>query len=146
VFDAVFVHDAVMYMATLDDLRAAIETAAVHVRPGGVALLVPDTLRETYADEVRHGGHDGEDGRSLRYLEWAHDPDPSDTTFDVDFAVLLREPDAPVRLVHDHHVFGLFARDVWLRLITGAGLDLVTIDVEHPHPGEFEAFAAVRPA
>ena len=41
-FDAVFVHDAVAYMTTLDDLRKAIATAAAHCRPGGAVLLAPD--------------------------------------------------------------------------------------------------------
>ena len=144
-FDAVFVHDAVMYMTTEGDLRAAIETVAAHAAPGGVVLLVPDTLRETFAAGVRRGGHDGSDGRSLRYLEWTYDPDPNDTTFEVDFAVILREPDAPTRVVHDHHVNGLFGRDVWSRLIADAGLVPVAVDrIEHPHPGAFETFAARR--
>jgi len=46
-FDAVFVYDAVSYMTTETDLRAAIATAFVHCRPGGAALLVPDHVRET---------------------------------------------------------------------------------------------------
>lgn len=146
-FDAVFVHDAVMYMTTEADLRSVIETAAVHVAPGGVVLLVPDTLRETFEPGVHHGGHDGPDGRSLRYLEWTYDPDPEDTTFEVDFAVMLREAGAPVRVVQDHHVFGLFGQDVWLRLVAKAGLTTVAVDdVEHPHPGEFEVFVARAPA
>ena len=41
-FDAVFVHDAVDYMTTEDDLRAALATVAAHLSPGGVALVVPD--------------------------------------------------------------------------------------------------------
>src|SRR3954451_21725201 len=41
VFDAVFVHDAVMYMTTEADLLAAVETAFVQCRPGGRALFVP---------------------------------------------------------------------------------------------------------
>jgi len=41
-FDAVFVHDAVCHMTTESDLRAVIETAFIHCRPGGVALFVPD--------------------------------------------------------------------------------------------------------
>lgn len=32
-FDAVFVHDAIMYMKTADDLHRAFETAFVHCRP-----------------------------------------------------------------------------------------------------------------
>jgi hypothetical protein len=36
-FDAVFVHDAMMYMTNEDDLRAALATVAIHLAPGGVA-------------------------------------------------------------------------------------------------------------
>ena len=64
-FDAVFVHDAVMYMTTESDLGGAIETAFVHCAPGGVALFLADCTRETWTPGVDHGGHDGE-GRSLR--------------------------------------------------------------------------------
>ena len=44
----------------------------VHVRPGGVVILTPDATTEIFAPATDHGGHDGEDGRSLRYLEWTH--------------------------------------------------------------------------
>jgi SAM-dependent methyltransferase len=81
-FDAVFVHDAVCYMTTEADVRAAIATAFLHCRPGGAALFAPDHVRETFAPSTDHGGHDG-DGCSLRYLEWTWDPDPSDTTYTV---------------------------------------------------------------
>jgi SAM-dependent methyltransferase len=93
-FDAVFVHDAIDYMTTTDDLRAAMETAFVHCRPGGVALFVPDFVRERFEPRTSHGGNDGPT-RALRYLEWDWDPDPEDDTYVVDFAVLLREEDAP---------------------------------------------------
>src|SRR6476660_1486313 len=46
VFDAVFVHDAVVYLTTEEDLRQAMTTAFVHCRPGGVAIFAPDHLRE----------------------------------------------------------------------------------------------------
>ena len=39
-FDAVFVHDAVVYMTTETDLKAAIVTAFIHCRRGGAALQV----------------------------------------------------------------------------------------------------------
>ncbi len=47
-FDAVLVHDAIAYITTEDDLRATLETVAVHLRRGGAALLVPDTTRELF--------------------------------------------------------------------------------------------------
>src|SRR5688500_4339419 len=106
-FDAVFVHDAIVYMTSRVDLLRAMRTALVHCRPGGAALFVPDNVRETFEPRTRHGGHDG-NGRGLRYLEWVWDPDPSDTTVIADYAFLLREENDSVRVEHDRHEVGLF--------------------------------------
>ncbi len=121
VFDAVLVHDAVMYMTTAADLRAAIETAFVHLRAGGVALFVPDVVRETFTPSTRHGGNDGT-GRALRYLEWTYDPDPIDTTYLTEFAMLLRQGSDDTRVRYDRHVMGLFGRNEWLGLLAGVGV------------------------
>jgi hypothetical protein len=125
VFDAVFIHDAIMYMTTEPDLRLALETSRIHCKPGGVSLFMPDVIRETFVSLTTHGGHDGEagDGRSIRYIEWTYDPDPLDSTYTVDFAYLLREGRGPVQVVHDTHVFGIFPRDTWLRLLRECGFD-----------------------
>ena len=60
VFDCVFIHDAIVYMTSESDLRAAIETAFVHCRPDGAALFAPDHVRENFRPSTDHGGHDGE--------------------------------------------------------------------------------------
>lgn len=122
-FDAVFVHDAIVYMATEDDLRDCLRTAFAHTRPGGVALFVPDYTCETFAPYTDHGGHDGSDGRSLRYLEWVTDSNPGDTSYEVDYAVLLHEPGREPRVVHDRHVEGLFPERTWLHLLEHAGFE-----------------------
>lgn len=119
-FDAVFVHDAVAYLLTEEDLGRAMRTAWEHLRPGGVALFVPDCVRETFRSFTKQGGHDGE-GRSLRYLEWVFDPDPDDTEFKTVFAYLLREGSDAVRMESDEHRMGLFPRDTWLRLLREVG-------------------------
>jgi SAM-dependent methyltransferase len=121
-YDAVFIHDAIMYMTTEVDLRHALVTAYAHCRVGGVTIVVPDWTRETFRSETRHGGHDGKD-RALRYLEWTYDPDPGDTTYLCDFAYLLRHADGRVKVVHDRHVMGLFGRDVWLQLLEEIGFE-----------------------
>jgi SAM-dependent methyltransferase len=124
-FDAVFIHDAIMYMTTEHDLQLALNTAAIHCKSGGVGLFMPDVLRETFVSLTTHGGHDSGtgDGRSIRYIEWTFDADPSDHTYTVDFAYLLRERNRPLRVVHDTHVFGIFPRETWLRLLAGAGFE-----------------------
>ena len=112
-FDAVFVHDAICHLTAREDLAACMATAFIHCKPGGAALFMPDAVREGFRPAVHHGGHDGE-GRSLRYLEWAFDSDPSDTTYTVDFALMLREGPGPVRIEHDTLSMGLFSRQDWL--------------------------------
>jgi len=119
-FDAVFVHDALTYLTTQEDLLQCMKTAVIHCKPGGVALFMPDCVRETFVPGVHHGGHDG-DGRSMRYFEWTFDPDPSDTTYTIDFVLLLREGNSPVRVEHDVHVNGLFSRGEWLDCLKEAG-------------------------
>ncbi|HEU0337307.1 MAG TPA: class I SAM-dependent methyltransferase [Gaiellaceae bacterium] len=146
-FDAVFVHDAVVYMTSAQDLRDAIATAFAHTRPGGVALFAPDCTRETYpGDGVHTGGHDGDDGRALRYLEWTYDTDPDDGVYEADFAVVLREPGRPAQALHDHHVLGLFPEHVWLTLLEGAGFRS-TVDPGGDPDGETPqpVFVARRP-
>jgi len=120
-FDAVFVHDAVAYLATLEDLRATVRTAFEHSRPGAAALFVPDHLKETFESGTSHGGHDG-DGRGMRYLEWTRDPGP-DGTYVTDFAYLLHEDDVGTSVLYDRHVCGLFSRDEWLRTLGEAGFE-----------------------
>jgi SAM-dependent methyltransferase len=142
-FDVVFVHDAITYLTTEDDLRAAIETAAVHARPGGVVILTPDATTEIFNPRTDHGGHDGEDGRSLRYLEWIHPADG--TTYPVDYLIIARGPGEEVRVVHDRHVLGLFPRATWERLVLDAGLELVDTTVENPYELEQAAFVGRRP-
>lgn len=143
VFDVVLVHDAIVYMTTEADLRAALETAFVHTRPGGVAIFLPDCTRETLAEQTRHGGHDGE-GRSLRYLEWTRDPDPTDSTYEVDYVVALREGDAPLRVVQDSHIEGVFARDEWLAWLREAGFEARAEHVGVEDAPGWTAFVARR--
>lgn len=142
-FDAVFAHDALDYMATVADLGAAIETAYVHCRSGGVALFAPDYVRERFTPGTEHGGNDG-NGRSMRYLEWTWDPDPDDDTYMTDFAYLLRDGEE-VRVEHDRHVCGLFPRATWLDLMAQAGFRAESRPCLPDEDAGQEAFVAVKP-
>jgi SAM-dependent methyltransferase len=122
VFDVVFIHDAMVYMTTAEDLKSAVETAYVHCRFGGMALFVPDYVREIFQPATDHGGHDG-GGRGLRYLEWTYDPDENDHTYITEYAYLLREDGQPAQVEHDQHICGLFSRDEWLTLLREVGFE-----------------------
>jgi SAM-dependent methyltransferase len=120
-FDAVLVHDAIMYATTEADLRAVLATAAAHCRPGGAALFMPDEVAETYAPETRHGGEDAPDGSGIRYLEWSWDADPGDSRTETLFVFALREADGTTRVIEDRHTFGLFPRASWMAWLREAG-------------------------
>ncbi len=144
-FDAVFVHDAVMYITSEDDLRAALETVATHLAPGGVALVAPDATTETFSESTEHGGGEDEGGRRAHYLAWTLPPEPGETTYTVHYVFLLREPDVSVRVAHDVHREGLFPRATWVGLFGEVGLvaELVPRTIEGV---AYNSFVAVHKA
>jgi SAM-dependent methyltransferase len=143
-FDAVQLHDAVMYMTSLRDLKAAIRAMAAHLKPGGVAIVVPDVVKESFAEGHVAGGDQARDGRAARLLEWHWDPDPRDTTFLAEMSFLLRDADGTVRSVHETHTMGLFPRRAYVRALESAGLRVV--DIPRKMRARFgEIFAARRP-
>lgn len=140
VFDVVFIHDAIDYMTTLHDLRLALETAFLHCAAGGLTLLVPDYVRETFQPSTDHGGNDA-GIRGLRYLEWTYDPDDADTIYTVEYAYIFHEPNQPTQVEHDQHINGLFARAEWIRLLQEVGFDSEIIRDQY----ERDIFVAHRP-
>ena len=127
-FDAVFVHDAVSYLTAEIEIREMAATAAFHCRPGGAVLVLPDHVRELFDPPyTEHGGHDGPDGRGLRYLMWSTDPDPSDSTYLADFAYLLRHADGTLSVERDRHVLGIFPESVWVSALREAEFDVTSL-------------------
>ena len=128
-FDAVFVHDAVSYMLTREDLEATVATCAAHLGPGGVVLLCPDDTAEDFAPGTDEGGHDAPDGSGVRYLAWSS-AGPEHTAY-TDYAYLLRAPDGSVEVVHERHVTGRLPMAMWLEVLDAAGFDARCVELEH---------------
>jgi SAM-dependent methyltransferase len=145
-FDSVFVHDAVSYITSQIDLAKVAATAFIHCRPGGCAIFCPDFTRETFRQAVSTGGNDS-DGRSLRYLEWTRDPDPEDSTYQVEFAYMMLDADGTLRVEPDSHIMGLFSKDEWLLTLGGAGFEAFVVPFPHADNGSGECgvFVGVRP-
>jgi SAM-dependent methyltransferase len=145
-FDAVFIHDAIVYMLREDDLRQAMRTAWAHLKPGGVAVFAPDYTLENFRAGTEHGGHDGE-GRGLRYLEWCHPLQNGADHCVVDYVLVFHEDGQPPRVDVDRHIEGLFSRDVWLRLLAETGFRAYPRPLEHSEvePDSHEVFVAIRP-
>lgn len=144
-FDVVFIHDAICFMATPDDLRLAMETAFIHSKPGGIVLFAPDHTKENFKPSTDHGGHDGPE-RSLRYLEWSWDPDPADDTCVTDYAYMLRDQSGTVHIEHDHQIEGLFSRSLWLEMMQSTGFKASSTPLVHSEieTGSHEVFIGVK--
>ena len=100
---------------------------------------------ETFVPSTDHGGHDG-DGRALRYIEGAWDPDPSDTTYLVDYAYLLHSG-ADLSVIQDRHVEGLFSASTWLDTFRSVGFDAQPRPYRHTDVDRLiDVFLARRPA
>ena len=121
-FDVVTIHDAVNYMVTEQDLRAAIETARVHLEPGGLVLLAPDCLSDTFAgsrvvDWTRETEH-----QNVTFIEYVAQPSPGATTVESVFMFIINR-NGEIQVEVDRHTSGLFPKSLWLDAMSQAGMD-----------------------
>ena len=142
-FDCVLIHDAIMYMTSEQDLRAALVTAYEHCKPGGVVVIVPDWVAETFRPHTTHEGTDAGE-RGVRYLEWVWDADPSDTRVNYEFILALKEGDE-LRTVVDRQVVGVFPRATWLRLLEDVGFEARIVEDPSTEGERTEVFLGHSP-
>ena len=94
VFDVVFIHDAIDYMTTSQDLRHAMETAYVHCR-AGVWRYLYRIMSARYFSLPLSTAATMRMAERYDFLEWTYDPDENDHTYVTDYAYLLREDGHP---------------------------------------------------
>jgi SAM-dependent methyltransferase len=117
-FDAVFIHDALMHLATERDLRRAIATAFAHLRDGGVALFAPDCVRESFRPSMESGGS-RKGSREVRWLGWDNDGVAT-------IAYVMRDGNR-VRGAVDRFPLRPFPRATWRRVLRDAGFRPVRV-------------------
>jgi len=118
-FDAVAIPDSIDYMASLHDLRLAIQTAAIHLKPGGVLLVVAKTA-ETFQDNnfVYTGD---KDGVQVTLFENNFVNPSCPNTYEVTFVYLIRRH-GELTIRTDHQVLGLFSQTTWEQVFNDAEL------------------------
>ncbi len=119
-FDAVLIHDAIIYMLTEEDLRATFATAKAHLRPGGVLLVAPDWFKEAFTSPSVSQWTRYTEELELTFMEYAHDPDPTDTTMESIFIYFIKQG-GELRVEMDRHITGLFPSNTWMELLEEAG-------------------------
>ena len=130
-FEAVLIHDAICYMQTEDDLRATFATARAHLRTGGLLLVAPDLVRDTFRPGMQLSWSTERDGVQITTEETVYDSDPSDTVVESHFTYTITERGAR-RVERDIHVTGLFPIATWFALMEEAGFRTDRI----PLPGD----------
>lgn len=125
-FDGVLIHDALGYMVTRDDLTQAITTANVHLKPGGVLLLLPDEITETFSDQqTATDSITAPDGREIALVSHAaHGPD--ENTYDLTMVFMIRDQGS-VRVEEDRHRCGLFSRQTWRDVLKQCGFEKISV-------------------
>jgi SAM-dependent methyltransferase len=120
-FDVVVIPDSVDYMASLDDLRRAIETAATHLRPGGVLLVVAKPA-ETFRDNnFAYTG--ARDDLHLTVLENNYINPFRPDCYEATLVYLVRRR-GELSIHTECHVLGLFAAATWDRVFRDAGFTM----------------------
>lgn len=125
-FDAVLIHDAVDYLVEVEEVRAALATGAAHLELGGVFLVAPTYVAETFTEhEVEHDHHANAE-RSLTYFSYMHHPGPDPSRVENVLVYLIREAGGTLEVVEDRHALGLFPESFWLDELDRAGFDAVS--------------------
>ena len=126
-FDAVLIHDAIGYMLTEDDIRAALTTAKKHLRPGGLLLAPPIWSGRAFTKAWSTVGPATLAIYGSKPRNASTTRDPSDTIIESHFTYRITEKGTD-RTEHDIHITGLFPIGDWTRLIEETGF---TAEVIH---------------
>ena len=146
-FDIVFVHDAIAYMVTETDLVDCLGTAFAHLRPGGVALFVPDHTRESFHPSTDHGGHDGADGGACATSSGRANRRPATQRTRWTMPCSSRSPAVRPRSCTIITSRGCFPVHTWLYLLEQAGFVEARLALDEPGAGDATqpVFIGMRP-
>lgn len=127
VFDAVIIPDSIDYMVTRADLRAALETAAAHLKPGGVLLVVCKPREIFQNNNFAYTG--ARDDVQVTLLENNYINPHRPETYEATLVYLIRRR-GELTLHTDRHVLGLFPRAVWDQAFADAGFHMQATNLD----------------
>ncbi len=119
-FDAVTIFDSINYMLSTADLGAALATAHVHLKPGGVLLTCVEHHPGLFRQNASEASVHARDGVEIAFFENVYDPNSRDTTYEVTFVYLIRRG-GELALETDRHLCGLFPLGTWHHILADLG-------------------------
>ncbi len=120
-FDAVAIPDSIDYMSSLNDLQQAIRTAVVHLKRGGVLLVVAKTEETFQNNNFAYTGE--KEGIHVTLLENNYINPFHPNTYEATFVYLIRQK-GELTIHKDHHVLGLFSQATWETVFNEAGMTM----------------------
>jgi len=126
-FDVVAIPDSIDYMASLDDLRRAIQTAAAHLETGGVLLVVGKTAETFQNNNFAYTGE--KNGIHVTLFENNYINPFRPNTYEATLLYLIRRQ-GELTLHTDRQILGLFPQATWDQAFDDAGLAMrkMTLD------------------
>lgn len=120
-FDAVVIPDSIDYMASLDDLQQALQTATTHLKTGGVLLVVAKTEETFQNNNFAYSGE--KDGVQVTLLENNYINPFRPNTYEATFMYLIRQQ-GELTIHTEHQVLGLFSQETWEKVFNDAELTM----------------------
>lgn len=118
-FDVVAIPDSIDYMASKEDLLLALQTAAKHLKPKGVLLVVAKTQETFQNNNFAYAGD--KDGVHVTLLENNYINPLQPNTYEANLVYLIRK-DGELDVRTDHHVLGLFSQATWEKAFMDCGI------------------------
>lgn len=112
-FDVVAIPDSIGYMTTLKDLKAALQNAYRHLKPGGILLITAHMKEEFKENNFVYSG--SRKGIEVTVFENNYIPDPEGTIYEATIIYLVRR-NGELEMYTDKHVIGFFETEVWYDL------------------------------
>nr|BAD08361.1 N-methyltransferase [Streptomyces halstedii] len=111
-------YSSVGYLETLDGLFAALKNMAHHLRPGGVLIIEPWILRDSWnGGDLVEASFENEGGKVVRMGRWTTRAGRSH----VEMHYLVTSGDDPVRHFVDEQELSLFSKDEYEEAFRAAG-------------------------
>lgn len=118
-FDAVAIPDSIDYMASQDDLQQTIRTAVMHLKTGGVLLVVAKIEEEFRNNNFAYTGE--KDGIHVTLFENDYITPLHPNTYEATLVYLIRKQ-GELTIHTEHQVLGLFSRAIWDEVFENAGI------------------------
>lgn len=117
-FDCVVIPDSIDYMVSLDELKQAMQTSAIHLKPGGVLLIVGKTEETFKNNNFAYTGV--KDDIHVTLLENNYINPYVSNTYEITMVYLIRHKGKLTKYIEES-VAGLFSQSTWDNALRKSG-------------------------